>query len=131
MAYEPTKGFRDVVRALVPGDEVEVCGSFKGGSLNLEKISVLGLARDLVRNPPQCPSCGKRMTSAGTLKGYKCRECGTREKKAEERVIERKIRCGVVRGPALCKEAPREAAHPRDAAQIRGKRERSPEEIQG
>jgi tRNA(Ile2)-agmatinylcytidine synthase len=94
MAYEPTKGFRDVVRALAPGDEVEACGSFKGGSLNLEKIHVLGLARDPVAIPPLCPSCGKRMTSAGRGKGYKCRRCGTRAKEGEARVPARSIEPG-------------------------------------
>ena len=94
MAYEPTKGFRDRVRALIPGDEVETCGSFKGGSLNLEKIRVLDLAGDIGFTPPRCPSCGKRMTSAGHLKGYKCRVCGTREKEAEVLVRERSIGCG-------------------------------------
>ncbi|MDD1664116.1 MAG: tRNA(Ile)(2)-agmatinylcytidine synthase [Methanomicrobiales archaeon] len=94
MAYEPTKGFREVVRALLPGDEVEACGSFKGGSLNLEKIRLVGLVQDLAKNPPRCPSCGKRMTSAGHLKGYKCRECGTREKDAEVIVRDRRIGCG-------------------------------------
>ena len=94
MAYEPTKGFRDVVRALLPGDMVEVCGSFKGGSLNMEKIHILELAQDLVKNPPRCPSCGKRMTSAGHLKGYKCRGCGSREKDAEVMVRKRRIGCG-------------------------------------
>lgn len=94
MAYEPTKGFRDVVRALLPGDEVEACGSFKGGSLNLEKIQVLGLAGDLGKDPPLCLSCGKRMTSAGHLKGYKCRRCGTREEDAEVVVRRRRIESG-------------------------------------
>ena len=94
MAYEPTKGFREVVRALLPGDEVEVCGSFKGGSLNLEKIHVVRLARDLAKNSPFCHSCGKRMTSAGHLKGYKCRECGTRAKDAEVWLRDRRIGCG-------------------------------------
>jgi tRNA(Ile2)-agmatinylcytidine synthase len=80
-----------VVRALLPGDEVEACGSYKGGSLNLEKIHVIGLARDSTKNSPLCPSCGKRMTSAGHLKGYKCRGCGRRETDGEMRVLERKI----------------------------------------
>ncbi|MDD1661155.1 MAG: tRNA(Ile)(2)-agmatinylcytidine synthase [Methanomicrobiales archaeon] len=93
MAYEPTKGFREVVRALLPGDEVEACGSYKGGSLNLEKIHVLGLVRDLARSPPRCPSCGKRMTSAGHLKGYKCRECGTRERGVETIPVDRRLEC--------------------------------------
>jgi tRNA(Ile2)-agmatinylcytidine synthase len=94
MAYEPTKGFREIVRALIPGDEVEVCGSYKGGSLNLEKILIGGLTEDRVKTSPPCPSCGKRMTSAGHLKGYKCRGCGTREKGAVVTVRDRRICCG-------------------------------------
>jgi tRNA(Ile2)-agmatinylcytidine synthase len=94
MAYEPTREFREVVRALVPGDEVEACGSFKGGSLNLEKIQVLRLAGDLGRISPRCSSCGKRMTSAGHLKGYKCRVCRTRVMEAEVTVRGRRIGAG-------------------------------------
>ncbi|HDQ08236.1 MAG TPA: DUF1743 domain-containing protein, partial [Methanoculleus sp.] len=41
MAYEPTKGFRDVVRSLAPGDELLVTGSCKNGSINLEKMQVI------------------------------------------------------------------------------------------
>jgi tRNA(Ile2)-agmatinylcytidine synthase len=91
MAYEPTKGFREVVRALIPGDRVEAYGSFKGGSLNLEKLLVAELARDSAMTSPRCPSCGKRMTSAGHLKGYKCRRCGRRAEGGEERILERRI----------------------------------------
>jgi tRNA(Ile2)-agmatinylcytidine synthase len=94
MAYEPTKGFREVVRALLPGDQVEACGSFKGGSLNLEKLLVAGLIPDLARISPRCPSCGRKMTSAGHLKGFKCRRCGRREREGGERIRERRIRAG-------------------------------------
>ncbi len=94
MAYEPTRGFRDVVRALVPGDVIMACGSYKGASLNLEKIRVVSPARDRVVRPPPCPACGKRMTSAGRGKGYKCRRCGERRREAEEEVRERRIRAG-------------------------------------
>jgi tRNA(Ile2)-agmatinylcytidine synthase len=94
MAYEPTKGFRDIARALILGDLVEVCGSYKGGSLNLEKLCLVGPARDVTIIPPRCPSCGKRMTSAGRLKGYKCRTCGGKSAAGEERVRERTIGAG-------------------------------------
>jgi tRNA(Ile2)-agmatinylcytidine synthase len=92
MAYEPTKGFRDVVRALIAGDDVEACGSYKGGSLNLEKIRLIGAARAARRVPPACPSCGRRMTSAGSLKGYKCRRCGARAREGEVQETRRAIR---------------------------------------
>jgi tRNA(Ile2)-agmatinylcytidine synthase len=77
MAYEPTKQFRNVIRRLVPGDAVVAVGSYKAGSLNLEKICVCALVERVDVRPPLC-ACGKRMTSAGAQKGYKCRRCGAR-----------------------------------------------------
>ncbi len=91
MAYEPTKGFRDVVRALRAGDRIVACGSYRHGSLNLEKLRIDALAEAAVSRPPPCPACGKRTTSAGAGKGWKCRACGARtaepERVAEERAI--------------------------------------------
>jgi len=78
MAYEPTKGFRDVVRQLVPGDVLLVAGSYRKGSVNLEKMRVCEVHPISTRRPPVCGACGRRMTSAGAGKGYKCRECGAR-----------------------------------------------------
>ena len=78
MAYEPTKNFRHIVRGLVPGDEVIAVGSYKKGSINLEKLRVVTLAKTILSRPPACPLCGKRMTSDGREKGYKCRKCRTR-----------------------------------------------------
>lgn len=94
MAYEPTKGFRDVVRALIPGDEVAVAGSYKGESLNLEKVCISHLAEDVRIRPPICPTCMKRMTSAGTAKGYKCRVCGARTREPEIERAKRSIMPG-------------------------------------
>jgi len=83
MAYEPTKNFRGIVRALVPGDEVIAAGSYKKGSINLEKLCLVVPARDISKKAPFCPECGKRMTSDGKGKGYKCRACGAHEKTPE------------------------------------------------
>jgi tRNA(Ile2)-agmatinylcytidine synthase len=94
MAYEPTKGFREVIRLLLPGDEVTVAGSYKGGSINLEKIQVRSVTRMVVTRPPHCGVCGKRMTSAGTGKGYKCRACGNRAGESEQTVMKRNLTCG-------------------------------------
>jgi len=94
MAYEPTKGFREVVRALLPGDIVMAAGSYKGGSLNLEKIGVVLPANAVRVRPPRCRACGKRMTSAGRGKGYKCRTCVERSHNPEVEQIERHIRPG-------------------------------------
>lgn len=83
MAYEPTKGFREIVRELRPGDGLVAGGSYKEGSLNLEKMMVRSVAPCSDRRPPSCPSCQRRMTSAGRDKGYKCRTCGARARDPE------------------------------------------------
>jgi len=75
-AFEPTKRFRDRVRALRPGDRLTVCGELSDGTLKLEKFAV----RELVRTEPatpECPECGRSMGSAGADQGYRCRDCGT------------------------------------------------------
>ncbi|MDD4126316.1 MAG: tRNA(Ile)(2)-agmatinylcytidine synthase [Methanomicrobium sp.] len=103
MAYEPTKGFRDVIRALRPGDMILVCGSFKNESINLEKIFVESLAEDIVKKPPVCPDCNKRMTSAGKEKGYKCRVCGKKAFEPEIITSERTIALGWYEVPPVAR----------------------------
>jgi tRNA(Ile2)-agmatinylcytidine synthase len=83
-AYEPTGGFRDVVRRLMPGDQIRVYGGvrdFRGDrrTLNLEKMEVLRLAPDVLLVNPACPSCGGSMESMGRGKGFRCRRCGFRD----------------------------------------------------
>ncbi|WP_299335725.1 tRNA(Ile)(2)-agmatinylcytidine synthase [Haloplanus sp.] len=76
VAFEPTKRFRDRVRALHSGDRVTVCGEVSRGTLKLEKFAL----RDPVttdRAVPSCPDCGRSMESAGRDQGYRCRDCGT------------------------------------------------------
>ena len=103
MAYEPTKGFRDVLRALWPGDKVLVTGSYKGGSINLEKVCITRLAPAETRRPPHCPSCGTRMTSAGLQKGYKCKKCGAHEKDPEIVFHDRTITTGWYEVPPVAR----------------------------
>lgn len=102
MAYEPTKNFRDVVRNLRRGDLITVCGSYKNGSLNLEKIRVQSLAKDTVTKPPIC-ACGKRMTSAGRGQGYKCRKCGAKATEPEITEIPREIAEGWYEVPPVAR----------------------------
>lgn len=87
-AYEPTKGFRNIIRKLEVGDEVFAYGSINNGTMNLEKIEIKSLA-DKYMNPT-CPVCGKRMESIGKGKGYRCKKCRTfaREKVLAPRNIE-------------------------------------------
>lgn len=103
MAYEPTKGFREIVRALLPGDQVTVTGSYKGGSLNLEKLRLRSMVEAVIRRPPLCATCNRRMTSAGTGQGYKCRHCGERRGEPEETRLQRSISCRWYEVPSVAR----------------------------
>jgi tRNA(Ile2)-agmatinylcytidine synthase len=94
MAYEPTKNFRPIVRQLVRGDEITAFGSYKKGSINLEKIGIRILAEPIISRPPSCRTCNKRMTSDGTGKGYKCKKCGLHANDPELRKISRTLKPG-------------------------------------
>jgi tRNA(Ile2)-agmatinylcytidine synthase len=115
MAYEPTKNFRSTIRQLLTGDEVIVLGSFKKGSINLEKIGILAVARAERTRPPFCTACEKRMTSDGRAKGWKCKKCGARSDEPEIREIPRALAPGWYEVPPtarrhlakpLCRGAP-------------------------
>ncbi len=98
-AFEPTKQFRNVIRMLKAGDEVEVYGSMKKDTINLEKINIVRLANIYIEKNPVCPKCGKRMESAGRGKGFRCKKCKTKAfEKIKERV-ERKIDTGFYEVP--------------------------------
>ncbi len=90
VAFEPTKRFRDRVRALRVGDALTVCGEVDDGTLKLEKFAV----RDLVTSAPAvptCPDCDRSMESAGAGQGYRCRDCGTSEPGKVERPLDREL----------------------------------------
>ena len=90
VAFEPTKRFRDHVRALRPGDCVTVCGEVGEGTLKLEKFALRDRV-ETVAATPECPECGRSMTSAGRNQGYRCRDCGTAASAKVERPVERAI----------------------------------------
>ena len=105
-AYEPTGGFRDVVRGLIPGDVIRVYGGVRpmgGGALtiNLEKLEVLELAREVRLANPLCPLCGSRMESLGRWKGYRCRRCRYRGEGLRKIEVEvpRRVRPGLYLPP--------------------------------
>ena len=94
MAYEPTKNFRDIVRQLLPGDRVIAAGSFKKGSVNLEKLKIVSLVKAETVRPPLCTACNKRMTSDGKGKGWKCKKCGARAEVPDVEEVSRELAPG-------------------------------------
>ncbi|GAB7011827.1 TiaS agmantine-binding domain-containing protein [Halolamina salina] len=92
-AFEPTKRFRDRVRALRPGDELTVCGEVSAGTLKLEKFAVRALNRTELTTPI-CPDCGNTMESAGRDQGYRCRDCGTSAPGRVEVAVDRELERG-------------------------------------
>ena len=79
-AYEPTKDFRKIVSHLRPGDVIKVFGGIgEQNTFNIEKFQVIKL-NEIEYENPICPECGKRLTSAGKNKGFKCKKCGYKSK---------------------------------------------------
>ena len=95
-AFEPTKGFRSIIRELRIGDEMTVYGSVKEGTMNLEKIKITTLNTRQSRNPV---CCGKRMKSAGIGQGYRCERCGAIRKEQVIENIQRNISAGFYEVP--------------------------------
>jgi tRNA(Ile2)-agmatinylcytidine synthase len=86
-------------RALVPGDVIEVYGAVKKRTLNIEKMEVVGLAERTALEAPICPSCKRRMKSAGRGQGYRCRRCGTKAEGKVEAALPREIEQGFYEVP--------------------------------
>lgn len=94
-AYEPTKNFRKTVAKLRKGDSLELYGGIgEQNTFNIEKFQVLKL-NDVVYENPIC-ECGKRMTSAGKGKGFKCKHCGA--KISDDNKVAKKINRELING---------------------------------
>jgi tRNA(Ile2)-agmatinylcytidine synthase len=101
-AFEPTKRFRDRVRALEPGDRVTACGEISDGTLKLEKFAVRELNRTELA-VPTCPDCGRSMESAGADQGYRCRDCDTIADGKVERTVDRDLEPGWYEVPPVAR----------------------------
>jgi len=98
-AFEPTKGFRNIIKELIPGDKVSVYGGIASGTLNVEKIGILELAAYEKTSNPVCPTCGKRMKSAGSGQGFRCKGCNTKSGEVVRTPVDRCIRPGIYEVP--------------------------------
>jgi tRNA(Ile2)-agmatinylcytidine synthase len=106
--YEPAKEFRAVLRALVPGDRVVICGGVRERPLtiNVEKLRVVRLAR-VVRKAanPRCRTCDKAMKSLGHGQGFRCERCGARAAAGAGEYVEerRRLTTGWFEPPACAR----------------------------
>ncbi len=98
-AFEPTKGFRNIIKELIPGDKVRVYGGIADGTLNVEKIEILELAAYEKTSNPVCPTCGKRMKSAGSKQGFRCKGCNTKSGEVVRTTMGRGITPGIYEVP--------------------------------
>jgi tRNA(Ile2)-agmatinylcytidine synthase len=87
--YEPS-GLTNLALRLDVGDTIEIGCSVRGSTskflktLNIEYILVLGLSEKYRSFNPICQSCGKRMKSEGTDKGFQCDKCGYKDRHGEK-----------------------------------------------
>jgi tRNA(Ile2)-agmatinylcytidine synthase len=102
VAFEPTKRFRERVRALRVGDRITACGEVSSGTLKLEKFAVRNLVRT-EQHTPECPDCGRSMESAGRDAGYRCRDCSTTAPGKVQRPIERELSAGWYEVPPVAR----------------------------
>jgi len=106
-AYEPTKGFRNIVRKLSKGDEIVAYGGVleteHGLTINLEKLEITKLAEFYKTEKPICPVCNNRMKSIGKDKGYRCKKCHTKHREVSITPIVRDIKIGLYEVPMCAK----------------------------
>jgi len=105
-AYQQTGSLKESCTALEIGDFVEIGGGIRRASsrfprvLNLEFLRILYLKPQYRWINPKC-NCGRIMESAGYEKGYRCRECGAKNRTGRKipREMQRTISTGLYQPP--------------------------------
>jgi tRNA(Ile2)-agmatinylcytidine synthase len=111
-AYEPTRKFREIIAKLTVGDIVRVYGGIKPKpnlplTINLEKIEIVKLSPIFKKLNPVCPSCKRRMKSAGKEKGFVCKNC--KQKLPKEAIIVEEVPRSIK--PGIYEVPPRARRH--------------------
>jgi len=103
VSMEPTKNFRNIIRELRIGDRLEIYGgTTKPGIINIEKINIKSLSKEIVLEPPLCENCKIKMESSGRNGYYRCRRCG-RKGEPIKREIPRKLKEGYYEVPVIAR----------------------------
>lgn len=82
--YEPT-GLGSIASKLIEGDDIDIGigvsmnNPHRSSILNVEYLSILKIAKEIVNINPLCNKCGKRMKSEGKNKGFQCKICGDKK----------------------------------------------------
>lgn len=98
--YEPT-GLGNIASKLLEGDKLDIGIGVSMNSphssniLNVEYLSILKIAKELVKINPLCDKCGKRMKSEGKNKGFQCKICGDKKESKTSVTNSRDIQLGM------------------------------------
>lgn len=104
VGMEPTREFRNTLSLLRKGDEVKVYGGItREGFINIEKIHIISLSHITEVATPSCPKCRTKMESVGRNGGFRCRKCGRRSRRGEERAEKRDLKEGFYEVPILAR----------------------------
>lgn len=82
--YEPT-GLSNIASNLLEGDNIDIGVGVSMNTphstniLNVEYLSILKIAKEIVYINPICDRCSKRMKSEGKNKGFQCKICGNKK----------------------------------------------------
>ncbi|MDW0143141.1 MAG: hypothetical protein QOK82_08530, partial [Nitrososphaeraceae archaeon] len=82
--YEPT-GLGNIASKLIEGDDIDIGigvsmnNPHSSSILNVEYLSILKIAKEIININPLCSKCGKRMKSEGKNKGFQCKICGDKK----------------------------------------------------
>jgi tRNA(Ile2)-agmatinylcytidine synthase len=100
-AFRQTRSLRKVVSSLIPGDKLMVCGGIgkHKNTVNIEKIKIEKLAVNSTYVNPSCH--GRRMTSLGKNKGFRCRVCSKKfpHKRKIKSILPRELSLGLYESP--------------------------------
>ena len=89
------KDFKNDISSLKPKIAV-----LNGSALNLkDDLKYLELTKNEIPINPVCPTCNKRMKSAGRMQGFRCKGCGTKKSGVENINVERTIQRGMYEVP--------------------------------
>ena len=97
-AFSQTNQFRDQLKKLRVGDIITAVGEYSNETIKLEKLRINKL-KTYCKENPVCQSCDKKMESAGSNSGYRCKTCSNTHPTKVKKFINRNIQHGWYESP--------------------------------